>query len=477
MAMTACESDFEGPWGTPQENEQLPTFTLSDISLQAAPETNSTIDLTQYNDEDKTVPFLNIESINNLPEGYDLKMVMNFGADENFNRMVDIDATVTTDEAGKMTVGVAPDLLQNAFTSIISKGPKAKTVYARFAPYAVKGQEQVRLGLNTEYVAPMQVTILPIPSSFVIEDNYYLLGTINGWSVATAIKFEHSDANVYDDPIFTLAINADNADGWWWKIVPESTYLTGNWVDGDNTSFGVADNGDSALEGILVGRTAAADCGAGCLKVTGPFLMTINLEEMTYKFEARVQSLYTPGDANGWNQSNSQQLTTTDYENYEGFAFIKTNGFKFTSAPDWDHTNYGAAGEEGKLSTDGGAGDLKVPADGLYWCTVNTTALTWTYEHITTIGAIGDFNGWGSSVALTPDADNPTIWTGTVDFGDGNGSFKLRCNDDWKIALGGDAEDLSWAAGGPNIPAPGAGKYSLTLYLNAFPYELQATKL
>ena len=474
LAMTACESDFKGPWGTPQENEQLPLFDLSDISFKNASATASTINLSQYNDNDLMVPFLNIESIKDFPEGYELKLMMDFAADENFNRMTTLETEIETVD-GPATVGIAPDVLQNAFSQIISKGPKAKDVFVRFAPYAVNGSEEVRLGIPSEYIGGMTINVLPIPSTFVIEDNYYLLGTINGWDVATAVKFEHSDENVYDDPVFTLAIEADAADGWWWKIIPESTYLTGNWVEADNAAFGVAENGDSELEGMLVGRTAAEDCGSGCLKVTGPYLMTINMEELTYTFEPRVQYLYTPGQTNGWNQVNSQQLATADFENYEGFAFIG-DGFKFTSAPDWDHTNYGAGAEDGILSTAVDAGNLSVSPQGLYWCKVNTADLEWSATEITAAGLIGDFNGWAQSAPLTAAADNPTIWQGTVDFGDGNGSYKIRFNDAWEISLGGDPQNLDWH-NADNIPAPGAGKYSVTLYLNAFPYEIEVSPM
>lgn len=72
--------------------------------------------------------------------------------------------------------------------------------------------------------------------------------------------------------------------GWWWKVVPESTFRNGNWVDADNAAYGVVENGDGAAEGSLVGRTAKNDVGAGCLKMSGDLLLTINLEDGTYSF-------------------------------------------------------------------------------------------------------------------------------------------------------------------------------------------------
>lgn len=477
LAMAAC-SDEKGPWGVEQENPQLPGFEASNLVVTPTSLMDEPVNLVDWNNENQPVPVAIVESAKDWPAGYDMKFTMQMSADDTFARFTEIETEVSgapsrADQGlpAVMTVCVRPDKWQAGYSSTISKGPKAKTVYIRFAASAVNGTEEVRIGTPDFYVAPKSVTIVPIPSEFVIEDSYYLLGSINGWDVATAIKFEHSDADVYDDPVFTLFCNVNGADGWWWKIIPASTFNTGGWVDGDNASFGVADNGDDALSGMLVGRTATTDCGAGCLKVSGPMKMTINMEELTYSFESALEQLYTPGDANGWNQLASQVLTTTNYADYYGFAVLSPNGFKFSTQSNWNGTNYGATDVPGTLTDDGGAGNLTVETKGLYWCHVNIPELTYTTDAITTLGAIGDFNGWDKSVALQPTEDF-LVWEATVDFGDGSGSFKIRANDAWTLSFGGDPNDLGWD-NAPNIPAPGAGKYTVTLYLDAVPYVVE----
>jgi hypothetical protein len=92
----------------------------------------------------------------------------------------------------------------NWFRSTIGKAPNAKNNYVRFAAYVVEGTSKVRLGGPDTWFAAKAISVTPIALDITIEENYYLLGTINGWSVAEAIKFNHSEANVYDDPIFTL---------------------------------------------------------------------------------------------------------------------------------------------------------------------------------------------------------------------------------------------------------------------------------
>ena len=459
LAFTACDDTeiIDIP-----QNPAPVEFNVDDLKLTATEQLSSVLDLEALNNSYANIKVADI-SLVNFPSDYELNVVMQMSADDTFSKICEVPASVVDNQ-----IVVNPDDLQGVYVANISKGPKQRTVYARFAAYAVKDQAQVRLGNPDYYWGPFSLIVKPYPSSLVIEQNYYLLGTINGWSVAQAIKLNHSDKDVYDDPVFSIKVDisaADAASGWWWKIVPESTYATGNWVDADNAAFGVAENGDEALSGMLVGRTAAEDCGAGCLKVQGPYLLTINLEEGTYKFEMAIDNLYTPGDSNNWSQAASQMLFTKDYANYYGYANLNSI-FKFTSAPNWDGINYGNAGE-GVLSTDGGAGNLTVAEPGLYWLHVNLAALTYEATLVKTIGLIGDAtpNGWGASTALTPSADN-LVWTGEVTFG--AGEFKFRANNEWTINLGGSMDDLQQDGG--NLASPGAGTYKVTLDLSTLPY-------
>ena len=184
------------------------------------------------------------------------------------------------------------------------------------------------------------------------------------------------------------------------------------------------------------------------------------------KLEMPGPFLWTPGSSNGWNQEASQQLYTLDGGNtFIGFALIQDE-FKFTDAPNWDGTNFGAGQEEGTLSTDGEAGNIKVDVSGLYYCKVDVENLTYELTLISTVGAIGDFNGWGEQAPLT--TTNDLVWTGDIDFGDGGG-FKFRMNDDWGINLGGDSYKYL-ISDGANLNAP-AGMCTVTLDLSSLPYS------
>ena len=469
FGFTACD-DYEEPNPPAQSNPQESILQTDEVVV-----TNSlsgTYDLAELNNNNTPIEVARI-TCSTLPDTYEFLAGVQISAN-NFSTAVPVASTVvkSDNEDNVYVVTVSADDLQGAYVSGISKSPAAKEIMFRFNVMTKTGEQQIAYvgGVNNFY-GPFTATVLPMPSELVIEDAYYLLGTINGWDVATAIKLNHAEGvSGYDDPVFSIAVDitADQAaEGWWWKVVPQSTYETGNWVDAAYGSFGVADNGDDSLEGMLVARTDTEDCGAGCLYESGQYLFSINLLEGTYAFTEYVPVLYTPGDANGWSQVGSQQLATTNGADYYGYAVLSSAGFKFTNAPDWDHINYGASDTEGTLSNDGGAGNLTVPETGLYWCHVNTASLTYEVTLISTIGVIGDATpgGWDASTALTPSADFLT-WTGTINFG--AGEFKFRANDGWDVNLGGSYTDL--VQDGANLATPGQGTYTVTLDLSTLPY-------
>lgn len=178
--------------------------------------------------------------------------------------------------------------------------------------------------------------------------------------------------------------------------------------------------------------------------------------------------LYTPGDSNSWDGAASMQLPSTDGKVYQGLAYL-TGSFKFTSAPGWDGTNYGAGAAEGELSIAGDAANISVGEGGLYWTAVNTSELTYSLSPISTLGLIGDFNGWGGDAEMSHN-ENYTIWTTEVTFS-GTGEWKIRANNEWNIDFGGDVENIVYKGG--NLPDPGAGTYEVTFDISKVPYVVK----
>ena len=464
FGICSCDDTIED--AIPQSNAQEAAVTVDDIVLnKTLPEA---ISLKELADQGDTVKLFQIEEVKNLPANSSVDFVLQFSNRDDFSKYGELDVTVDNGVAF-----VLASEWQNQYLKVVGRSPKAKDIFVRYEAYMAKnGTSVVRMGGPEVYVGASQVNVTPYPSELVIEDNYYLLGTVNNWSVAEALPFSHT-GDPYDNPVFTIKVDISPeqaAAGWWWKIVPESTYKTGNWVDADNASFGVAENGSEASEGLLVGRTATTDCGAGCLKLEGQLLLTINMEEGTYAFSSAVDYLYTPGQANGWSQTASQMLYTDNYVDYYGYAYLDAGGFKFSNAPDWKHTNYGVGAAEGTLSTTGG--NISPAATGLYWCSVNTAALTYTLYEISTIGVIGDATsgGWDVSSPLTATDAMKLVWEGDVTLK--NGTMKFRANDAWDANLGGSLDDLR--QNGSDI-AVKEGTYHVVLDLRGLPYKATLT--
>ncbi|MCR8558098.1 SusE domain-containing protein [Mucilaginibacter sp. BJC16-A38] len=197
--------------------------------------------------------------------------------------------------------------------------------------------------------------------------------------------------------------------------------------------------------------------------------------------------LYLPGFYQGWSPGTAGTVaapTAGVYNTpgvYEGYVNMpaSTDGsayhFKFTSAPDWNHINYGNGGA-GILTTDGTAGDLVLPGPGIYELWANPTTLTWGAAPITW-SIIGDATpgGWTGDTQMAYNAAKG-VWTVTANMIK-NGSFKFRANNDWKIdfgivtatgkiyyadnpAFGGNKQGLD------NLTVPSDGNYTLTLDLH-----------
>lgn len=448
LGFVSCSED--NTLGIPQVNPQGPVLdgTGIEVKAEAALEGNS-VDLNQY-ESTGLVPVATLTSQN---EAYDNSayLVMELSSKEDFSNMTELKVTDGT---------VSVTEWNTYFRKVLGASPKPKTMYARIAAYASVDGQKIRIGSVDNYYLAKTLTVTPLPAEFEIEEHYYITGTVNNGAIDNQYPMVHTDMDIFVDPVFTYTVyinDAQAAAGWSWKAVPQTVLEEGG--DGVLGAAGHPE-GTTELSGKLV---AGSEGGAITINEAGSYLISINLKTMTYSIFKVVS---TPGASNGWSQSASSLLTCYDKDKklYRGFAHL-SGEFKLSEAFDWGATNYGDGGD-GKLSTAGDAGNLKVDADGLYWVMADLLNLTYTVTPITSLGAIGDMNGWGGQIAMTPSLDYLS-WTGDVSFTT-SVSWKFRMNDNWDINLGGAQYDLS--VGGENLPAPGNGDYEVTLYLG-LPYR------
>lgn len=198
-------------------------------------------------------------------------------------------------------------------------------------------------------------------------------------------------------------------------------------------------------------------------------------------------NLYVPGAYQNWDPGSAPTIGPVDGRAglYEGYVNITGAGlqyFKYTSAPDWNHINYGDGGN-GAFNTDGAAAGLSVPDGGYYELTANLNNNTWTAT-ATTWSIIGDATpgGWNNDTQMSYDATNQ-VWMVTAHMIQA-GSFKFRANNAWSIDFGidntgklvyADNPFFGYTAGLNNLSVPSDGDYTIILDLHVpgkYTYQL-----
>ena len=187
--------------------------------------------------------------------------------------------------------------------------------------------------------------------------------------------------------------------------------------------------------------------------------------------------IYLLGDATaaGWDNNSPNLMPlqkTADKNKYTFTGLFKKGGFKMIKVKgSWD-AQFGIGAAAGQLSTDGGSGDIKVLTEGYYKLTVDTAALTYTFEPVaaptktyTSISIIGSVNGnWDTDTQLTQSAFDPHVWT-KAGVSLTSGEFKFRANNAWDTSWGTNSEFFGTATiNGANIPV--SAEWTYDVYFN-----------
>jgi hypothetical protein len=180
-----------------------------------------------------------------------------------------------------------------------------------------------------------------------------------------------------------------------------------------------------------------------------------------------LNQLWLPGSYEGYNPAAAPTIPATAVPtSYEGYAYFSAAGnFKFTSAPDYNHINYGDGGN-GTLTTNGNAAGIGYASAGVYLLDADIKNLTYSATFISTFGVIGTATpqGWNASTPMTYNVSTG-LWTVTVALVPG--ALKFRANDAWDINYG--PADTNALAGTLIFNDPGsititdAGNYTVTL--------------
>ena len=432
MSMVSCTEDFTD-WAHPQTNPQEEAVAFGDGSVTPV----DVINLADVQTEKVKVASIVAPTSSNA--AYTPTYKINFDG-----QSFDIDA-----EGNMATADLA-----NYIVEKWGKRPTERDIDATLDAWVSNGSTAVKMATS----ATFQVKAVPVAP--VIEEGYYLVGdmfateTTNGWTKDDAKAFNHSDKDVYEDPVFTVSFETTKADQCW-KIIPKKNIDSGEiWAAG---VVGTKVDGDNSMTGLLTN----VGPGAGKIAKAGKYKLTINMMDYSYTIEEVNYDpfIYFIGSTDGWSSSD-QKLALVDEAKgtYTGYVYLADpNGsgfqFKFQRKPgDWNNA-IGA----GALSTFSGAatneGDnIGVNAgEGVYYMDVNLSEGKITATKVEKMGIIGGFNNWEGDAVMTWNAKEYCFEATNV--GVTADGWKFRVNGDWPINLGGSIDNLT--AGGDNISVAG----------------------
>ena len=432
MAMVSCTEDYTD-WGNPQTNPQEEAVAFGNGSVAPV----DVINLADVKTE--KVKVASIVAPTSSDAAYTPNYKINFDG-QSFD--IDADGNMATAE------------LTSYIVDKYGKRPTERDIDATLDAWVSNGATAVKMATSEKF------QIKAIPEAPVIEEGYYLVGDMfktkdhEGWTKEAAKAFNHSDKDVYDDPVFTITFETTKADQYW-KIIPKKNIDSGDiWAAG---VVGPKVDGDDSMTGTLTN----GDAKAGKIAKAGKYKLTINMMDYTYTIEEVKYDpfIYFIGATDGWTNA-EQKLALVDANTgtYTGFLYCADpnnwgNQFKFQRvAGSWDNeinsstfnTFDGAAtNENGNIGVNAG--------EGVYYFDVNLANGTIKATKVETMGLIGNFNSWAGDAAMTWNAEEYCFEATNV--GVTADGWKFRVNGSWDINLGGSLNNLT--AGGDNIAVAG----------------------
>ena len=432
MSMVSCTEDFTD-WGKPQTNPQEDAVTFGNGSVAPV----DVINLADVNTEKVKVASIVAPTSSNA--AYTPNYKINFDG-QSFD--IDADGNMATAE------------LTSYIVDKWGKRPLERDIDATLDAWVSNGSTAVKMATSATF------QVKAIPEAPVIEEGYYLVGDMftteahDGWTKEAAKAFNHSDKDVYEDPVFTVSFETTKADQYW-KIIPKKNIDSGDiWAAG---VVGPKVDGDDSMTGLLTN----GDAKAGKIAKAGKYKLTINMMDYSYTLEEVNYDpfIYFIGATDGWTNAEQKLALVDDAKGvYTGYLYCADpngwgNQFKFQRvAGSWDNEiNSGAFSTFSGAATSEG-GNIGVNAgEGVYYFDVNLSEGTITATKVETMGIIGGFNNWAGDAVMTWNAEEYCFEATNV--GVTADGWKFRVNGGWDINLGGSLNNLT--AGGDNLSVAG----------------------
>ena len=467
MSMVSCTEDYTD-WANPQTNPEEEAVAFGDGSVTPV-EVINLADVTG----DK-VKVASIVAPTSTKDTYTPSFKINFDG-----QSFDIDADGNMAKAD----------LVNYITGKYGKRPTERDIDATLDAWQSNGSIAAKMATSETF------QVKAVPEAPFIDAAYYLVGDLTEWGLDTKLKFAHSDADVYADPVFTLMFTTTKDDQCW-KIIPQGNVDKGNIWAVENAPEGVVgieEDGDKAMSGkLLTTNSQGKKAGAGKIAKAGIYQMTINMMDYTYTIKQIAPEYYLVGKLQGWafepkDKTCLMYAETPMVQSYTTKWNDDAN-LKIWLGSDWGDWNnaYGSATmadantPTGKLKVDNNAGAIICPEPGAYYtftADFSTMTYKWTkladqnpteFEYVALIGVGGKWSNGDDIDDIDLKQVAPHNWyKANVKIPAGGlkirADHKWRDDGNWGFAEGQNYESkgtLITSGGSKNIPVP-AGTYNI----------------
>lgn len=421
MSMVSCTEDYTD-WGNPQSNPEEEAVSFGNGSV--TPE--GVINLADVTGD--KVKVASIVAPTSTKDTYTPSFKINFDG-----QSFDIDANGNMAKAD----------LVNYITGKFGKRPTERDLDATLDAWLSNGSTAAKMATSAKF------QVKAIPEAPFIDAAYYLVGDLTDWKLDTNLKFAHSDADVYEDPVFTLMFTTTK-DEQCWKIIPQGNVDAGNIWAVENAPKGVVgieQDGDNAMSGkLLTTNSKGNKAGAGKIAKAGMYQMTINMMDYTYTIKQIAPEYYLVGKLQGWSDK-PENKTCLMYAETPMVQSYTTQWKDDANLKIWLGSDFGVwanaygAKDDGDNSVEGkiaGSGAIVCPEPGAFYtfkADFSTMTYKWTklenqnpkaFETVSLIGVGGKWND-GDDIDMTQVTPHNWFIETTLPVG----GFKIRANHGW----------------------------------------------
>lgn len=438
LALASCAGDYDD-WANPQANEQEASAAKYGVTFANGSEAEGSMA-----DEDGIINLVTVNSSDANVSGFTLK-----------------DLKVNGEAINGTMIGNSVQVSASELEKLVCDQNKSRASVARDLKVETQVSINLASGDAVSFTTKGKTTgkFTPTATPPLDEKGYYMLGQVNGneWDAKSPVWMTKMSDGVYQLKVTT------EKDKNYFKFYEGSKWdESGNWDVINKGVMGCEKDGCEDASGTIYYTGDSWGTPQNMVIAgAGTWIVTLDMNNLSYSVGKPV--LYMKGDANGWD--GYDYLSGEDGVKFTGFMYLNQNGFKFTTAPDWSGTGYGA-----NFDTAPNAANIVItePA-GYYQVDVDLSEKTYTLTPITSIGIIGSAspNGWDSDVDMTyvpynKDTKEVNGYWEVKNITLSAGEIKFRANDGWDISWGGELDHLTTKNGG-NITVE-AGTYDIKLY-------------